>query len=89
MGSKLKSFALVAGYGLLGGALLALFVLVPGIVRFAFSLLALWLGIRFFRSHGSIARRIGFIVFSFVFFILIVLYVTMVTFFRDGMPTAP
>lgn len=89
MGDKLRSTALLTGYGFLGGALLSLFVLVPGPVRFVFSLLALWLGIRFFRANDSIARRIGFVVLALVFFCLNVLVVTMILFFRDGMATAP
>ncbi|MGN7453946.1 hypothetical protein ACTHPH_03895 [Paenibacillus pasadenensis] len=89
MRERLKTIAVVAGYALLGGALLAMFVLVQSMLRFVFSLIALWLGVRFFRSHESLWRRIGFVVSALVFFFLIVLFVTMVMFIRDGMPTAP
>ncbi|QGG56767.1 hypothetical protein [Paenibacillus sp. B01] len=89
MGERLKTIAVVAGYGLVGGALLAMFVLIPSVIRFVFSLIALWLGVRFFRSHESLGRRIGFIVAALAFFFLFVLFITMVMFIREGMPTAP
>ncbi|QJC52368.1 hypothetical protein HGI30_12900 [Paenibacillus albicereus] len=88
MGERLKTIAAVAGYGVLGGALLAMFVLIPSVLRFVFSLLALWLGVRFFRRHESLGRRIGFVVSALAFFFLFVLFITMVMFIRD-MPTAP
>lgn len=49
-------------YSIAGAILMSGFILVPGITRYAFSLGALLLGIRFFRVRDGIAARIVFIV---------------------------
>jgi hypothetical protein len=85
--SKWRGFAAALLYGIACGLLMTLFVMVPGVIRFVFSLLALWLGLRFFRSHETLWRRIGFIAASIVFFILSVIGYTMYVFIKHG--TAP
>ena len=52
---------LFTGYCLLAGTLMGLFVLTPGVFKYAFSLGALLLCIRFFQSFDSIWARVGFI----------------------------
>lgn len=52
---------LFISYCLLAGTLMAQLVLIPGVFKYAFSLGALLLGIRFFRTFDSIGARIGFI----------------------------
>ncbi|GAB2702248.1 hypothetical protein ACFQWB_02205 [Paenibacillus thermoaerophilus] len=61
------------GYAVLAGVSLAAFThnAGGGLFKYAFSLLALVIAIRFFRSHDGLGIRIGFvltaIVFSFIF----------------------
>ncbi|MBO9606105.1 MAG: hypothetical protein J7639_09155 [Paenibacillaceae bacterium] len=48
-------------YSIAGALLMSGFILVPGITRYAFSLGAILLGIRFFRIRDGIGARITFI----------------------------
>lgn len=57
-------------YSILGGILMAAFLMVPGVFRYAFSLGAILLGIRFFRVQESVLFRVLFIVFVVVFSLL-------------------
>ncbi|MNI02530.1 hypothetical protein D3C73_554070 [compost metagenome] len=53
-------------YSLACGILLSLYINIQDLIKFAFSLGALFLGIRFFRSNESLGMRIGFILTSIV-----------------------
>ncbi|CDN44680.1 MULTISPECIES: hypothetical protein [Paenibacillus] len=85
--SRWRGFAAAMLYGIACGLLMTLFVMVPGVIRFVFSLVALWLGLRFFRAHETVWRRVGFVFVSILFFILSVIAYTMYVFVKHG--TAP
>ncbi|AJY77876.1 hypothetical protein VN24_20170 [Paenibacillus beijingensis] len=68
--------------------MMMLFALVPGLVRYAFSLAALWLGYRFFRGYGTIGLRIGFIFAAVAFYLLLTVTVSLVLYMRVSSSTA-
>ena len=53
-------------YSVACGILLSLYINIQDLIKFAFSLGALYLGIRFFRSNESLGMRIGLIITSLV-----------------------
>jgi hypothetical protein len=69
-------------YGLACGILLSIFSVFTGlgIVRYAFSLGVLLLGIRFFKNYETISSRIIFVVLSIVFYFLTVLIIIVYTY---------
>jgi hypothetical protein len=72
------------------GLLLALFALVNGILKFVFSLGALYVGILYFRRQESVGMRIGFVVLSIVFFIIMTIVLTAIMYVQGKIgPTAP
>lgn len=67
-------------YALLAGGSLALFSLIPSFIKYIFSLLAVYIGIRFFRRFETIGLRITFIVLGLVMYFLIIIIITAVQF---------
>ncbi|WP_336746173.1 hypothetical protein [Paenibacillus sp. y28] len=65
------------GYSLLCSALLAVFVQLHDVSRYLFSLIALLLGVRFFRNYDSMGTRIGFVATVFVLAMLFSLIYSM------------
>jgi hypothetical protein len=88
MGEKIKTTLWLLGYALAAGLLLALFSMLASIVKYVFSLLALYVGIRFFRRFDSIGFRIGFFALAIVFYFLIVIITQAVIFLQSNSPAA-
>jgi len=83
MNEKLKSSLWLIGFAIVTGTLLALYTVISGFVKFVFSLLALYLGIRFFRKFDSIAMRIIYIVCAILFFFIATFIFVAINFYRN------
>jgi hypothetical protein len=90
MDSRFKTVMWLLLFSFCAGLLLALFALVNGILKFVFSLGALYVGILYFRRQESVGMRIGFVVLSIVFFIIMTIVLTAIMYVQGKMgPTAP
>jgi hypothetical protein len=72
MNPKLSLFFNSIGCGLC----LTAFTLVPGLIQYAFSLVAFLLGMRFFGVHDTWGMRIGLVACSILFFLLFLVIYT-------------
>jgi hypothetical protein len=84
MNEKLKTTFWLLGYTFLAGLMLALFSMLTEIYRYLFSLLALYIGIRFYRRYETIGLRITFFVLAIIFYLLIAVVVAAFVFLRDN-----
>ncbi|WP_424765851.1 hypothetical protein [Paenibacillus sp. sgz302251] len=84
MNERLKTTLWLLGYTFLAGAMLAMFSLIEGMIKYLFSLLALYIGIRFFRRFDTLGIRISFFVLGIVFYLLIALTIAAVLYIRDN-----
>jgi hypothetical protein len=87
MNERLKTAFWLLGYTFLAGLMLAVFSMITEIYRYLFSLLALYIGIRFFRRFETLGLRITFFVLSIVFYLLITVIVAAVIYMRDNLDT--
>lgn len=78
MNGGFKHAFMITAYAFVCGLLLSLFALIDGLFRFAFSLGALFLGIRFFRDFETMGSRIWFIALSIFFYFVLTIIITMV-----------
>ncbi|OBZ16801.1 MULTISPECIES: hypothetical protein [Bacillales] len=83
MNEKLKTTFWLIGYTFLAGLMLALFSMLTEVYRYLFSLLALYIGIRFFRRFETVGLRIAFFVLAIVFYLLIAVVAAAFVFLRD------
>jgi hypothetical protein len=83
MNEKLKTTFWLIGYTFLAGLMLALFSMLTEVYRYLFSLLALYIGIRFFRRFETIGLRITFFVLAIVFYLLIAVVAAAFIFLKD------
>ncbi|ALS27477.1 hypothetical protein ABEV74_00640 [Paenibacillus cisolokensis] len=86
--SKWKTFAYIALYSIVCGSLLAMFALTANLMRYVFSLLALYLGIRFFRRYERLAPRIWFIVLAIFWYFGSTIVIAMIAYIRENPPPA-
>ncbi|WP_169083144.1 hypothetical protein [Paenibacillus sp. PL91] len=84
MNEKLKTTFWLLGYTFLAGLMLAIFSMLTEIYRYLFSLLALYIGIRFFRRFETVGLRITFFVLAIIFYLLIAVVVAAFIFLRDN-----
>jgi len=84
MNERLKTAFWMLGYTFLAGLMLAIFSSMTEIYRYLFSLLALYIGIRFFRRFETIGLRITFFVLSIVFYLIIAVVVAAYVFLKDN-----
>jgi len=84
MNERVKTTFWLIAYAFAAGTLLSLFAVLGGIIKYLFSLLALYLGFRFFRKYDSIALRILFVVVSIVFYFLSTVVMVTVNYVRDN-----
>lgn len=87
MNKRLQTTLWLVGYTFLAGLMLTVFSSVTEIYRYLFSLLALYIGIRFFRRFESLGLRITFFVMSIFFYLLIAVVVAAVIFIRNNPDT--
>lgn len=84
MNERLKTTFWLLGYAFLAGLMLAIFSMITGLTRYLFSLLALYIGIRFFRRFETLGLRITFIVLAIVFYLLLAIVIAAVNYIRDN-----
>ncbi|MBC8080019.1 MAG: hypothetical protein H7X86_06725 [Gorillibacterium sp.] len=60
----MRKAASLIGFSILTGALMSCYLIIPGTIKFLFSILSLYLGYQFFRRAEGWGLRIGFIVLS-------------------------
>ncbi|MCU6708946.1 hypothetical protein M6D81_09460 [Paenibacillus sp. J5C_2022] len=84
MNSSLKTAFWVVLYAFLAGFALALFAQITPIIRYAFSLLALVIGIRFFRLYDTIGLRVAFIVTAIIFYFLVAIAFAIYQYMREN-----
>lgn len=68
--SRFMTALIVCAYSLLAGLSLAIFSNITQFHRYIFSLLALYIGIRFFKNFERLGFRIAFFVLAILFFFL-------------------
>ncbi|MEV5024873.1 hypothetical protein [Paenibacillus sp. LPE1-1-1.1] len=83
MNERLKTTFWLLAYTFSAGLMLTIFSLIEDFYRYLFSLLALYIGIRFFRRFETLGFRITFFVLSIVFYLLIAVIVSAFIFLRD------
>ncbi|MFC4775484.1 hypothetical protein ACFO9Q_01625 [Paenibacillus sp. GCM10023252] len=83
MGNKWKIAFWLIWYAFLCGGMLALFATIPSLLRFGFSLLAIYIGIRFFRRFEGIGLRAGFIGLSVFYYLLLTLIIALVRYAQN------
>ena len=84
MGERFKNGLLILVYSIGAGLMLAIFSMVKGSFNLVFSLLALVIGILFFRKFPAISSRIVFILLAILFFFVTVVVVTTIQFARSN-----
>lgn len=80
MNETVKTSLVVMFYSLLTGICMALFTQIEGFVKFLFSLLALYIGIRYFRRFETVGMRVLYIVLALVFTFITILSIVVYTF---------
>ncbi|CAM3948041.1 hypothetical protein L1N85_00560 [Paenibacillus alkaliterrae] len=84
MNDRFKTALWLIGYTFLAGLMLAIFSMLTEIYKYLFSLLALYIGIRFFRRFETLGMRIAFFVLAIVFYLLIAVIIAAVIYLRDN-----
>ncbi|MGO4543782.1 hypothetical protein AB4Z29_03220 [Paenibacillus sp. 2TAB23] len=83
MNERIKTTFWLIAYTFTAGLLITLFTVIEDFYRYLFSLLALYIGIRFFRRFETLGFRITFFVLSVVFFLIFSVFYSMIIFIRD------
>lgn len=84
MNDRLKTTFWLLLYSFGAGLMLACFSMISDFYRYLFSLLALYIGIRFFRRFETLGMRITFFVVSIVFYLFIAVVSAAVIYIRDN-----
>ncbi|MCQ6560344.1 hypothetical protein [Paenibacillus mendelii] len=84
MGERIKNSFLVALFSFGCGLMLAIFPFINSPTNLVFSILALIIGIFFFKRFPGIGIRIVFIVLSLLFFLLVTVIITMVIYAKQN-----
>lgn len=71
-------------YAVITGFTLALFTLIDGMIKYLFSLAGLFLVIKYFKRGDTMSYRIMYIVFSIVFFFLVVTLFVMYSYMKQN-----
>ncbi|MBW7457987.1 hypothetical protein ACFOLF_02310 [Paenibacillus sepulcri] len=82
MGERIKNGLLIFIYSLGAGLMLGLFSTFKSGINIVFSLLALVIGVLFFRKFPKIGSRIIFILLAVFFFFLFVIIIAMVSYMK-------
>ncbi|MCR8656123.1 hypothetical protein [Paenibacillus endoradicis] len=67
---NIKTFVWVILYAMMAGGTLSLFTTISSFIKYLFSLLAVYIGVRFFRRFETIGLRITFIVLAIIMFFI-------------------
>ncbi len=86
----MRSFWAVVGYGLACAICLTFFSMIQDLIKYAFSLGAFFLGLRFFRFYETWGVRIAFILTSIaLYFVVTVIYTVLAIANGWPIPTMP
>lgn len=80
---KFKTTLWVILYALMAGGSLAIFSTLTEFIKYIFSLLAIYIGIRFFRRFETIGLRISFVVLSIVMYFVVVIIIVIIRSLTD------
>jgi hypothetical protein len=83
MNEKLANALWVMFYSFLAGISLSLFTQIAGFTKYIFSLLAIYIAIRFFRRFETAGKRVLFVVLSVFFCFIAILSITAYLFARN------
>ncbi|MFD0587909.1 hypothetical protein ACFQZE_07825 [Paenibacillus sp. GCM10027627] len=83
MKETVKTSLIVMLFSLAAGSSLALFLVIEDFFRYVFSLLTLYMGIRFFRRYETVGKRILFIVLTVFFCALTTFWATVFRFMEN------
>ncbi len=84
MKESIKTTLWIILYALVAGSLLFAFSQIQGFIKYLFSLLAIYVGIRFFRRYEKLSLRITFIVVAIVFYFMGAFIMAMYLFIQDN-----
>lgn len=84
MSQSFKTTFWVLLFSLLAGLSLALFGHLESFIKYLFSLVALYIGIVFFRRYETTGLRILFVALSLIFYFLTAIVVAMMQYLRDN-----
>jgi len=73
MNSRLSNVLWVVLYVMLAGGSLVIYTLIDSVLKYIFSLIALYIGIRFFRRFETIGVRVAFFILSVLFYFIVLL----------------
>ncbi|MCR2804924.1 hypothetical protein [Paenibacillus soyae] len=83
MNEKVANAFWVMLYSFLAGLSLSLFTQITGFTKYIFSLLAIYIAIRFFRRFETVGKRVLFVVLSLIFCFIGILSITAYLFMRN------
>lgn len=84
MNSKLTTVLWVVLYAVLAGGSIVLYTIIDSFIKYLFSLVTLYIGIRFFRKFETIGVRIAFFVVAIVVYFIILLGYNLVDFIKSN-----
>jgi hypothetical protein len=84
MNDSVRTSFWVILYAFLAGISLALFANIGDFIKYVFSLLAIYIGIRFFRRFETIGLRVTFIVLAIVFYFLAAICFAMYAYIKEN-----
>lgn len=71
-------------YSVVTGITLALFTIIDGMIKYLFSLAALYFVIKFFKRSDSLWYRIGFVLLTLLVFFIFIVVLVMYTFMKEN-----
>ncbi|REK76399.1 hypothetical protein [Paenibacillus paeoniae] len=84
MNATIKTSLIVMFHALLAGICMAIFTQIDGFVKFLFSLLALYIGIRYFRRFETVGMRVLFFALTLVFCFITILSIVVYRFAQEN-----
>lgn len=84
MPESVKTTFWVLLYAVLTGISLSLFTQIEGFIKYVFSLLALYIGIRFFRRYETLGLRALYISLSIVLFLLSAVIIAIIVYIQQN-----
>ncbi|NIK75712.1 putative membrane protein [Paenibacillus castaneae] len=87
MNDRLKTALWVVAYAFVVGLLLTIFAQMTEFYRYLFSLLALYIGIRYFRRFETLGLRITFFALAIVFYLLTTVVMAIFIYVRENPAT--
>lgn len=80
----MKNFFKLLGFSTVAAICMALFMQIPDFTKYLFSLLAIYIGIRFFRIYETVGYRIAFVVIAIVLSLLFSVIYAFILYINTG-----